>query len=387
MPGVRRAVTTLPPLSLYVHLPWCVRKCPYCDFNSHEAATVIPEAQYADALIADLEATLPAIWGRRVQTVFFGGGTPSLFSAATVDRLIGAFRARLPLAPDCEITLEANPGAVDSVRFGEFRSAGINRLSVGVQSFNPRYLQALGRIHDDAQARDAVALAKRHFDEVNLDVMYALPGQSIEDALSDVEEAIRWNTTHLSFYHLTIEPGTVFERRPPVIPDADASAAIEDAVHARLAAVGYQQYETSAFARLGHECRHNMNYWRFGDYAGIGAGAHGKLSFPDRVVRQVRARQPREYMKEAIAGCPVREESELRSADLVFEFMMNALRLREGFEVALFEERTGLPIVAAERGLKAAESKGLLVRDARRISATETGRRFLNDLLQLFLPR
>jgi putative oxygen-independent coproporphyrinogen III oxidase len=384
-PG-RPALATLPPLSLYVHIPWCVRKCPYCDFNSHEAKGDVPESQYCEALIRDIELALPSIWGRRVYSIFFGGGTPSLFSAAAIDRLLAAIRARLPLTADCEVTLEANPGTFEAQKFADFRGAGVNRLSIGIQSFDPRQLKALGRIHDDAEARRAIEIAQRSFDNVNLDVMYALPGQTPDEARRDAEEAIGWGTQHLSFYHLTIEPNTVFERRPPAVPGADESADIEDAVHAALGAAGFVHYETSAWARPGRQCRHNLNYWEFGDYLGVGAGAHSKISFADRVVRQMRAKQPREYLKRIEAGTHIQEERDLGRSDLAFEFMMNALRLRAGFAVPLFNERTGLPLAAAEKGLAEAESKGLIERTHERIAPTERGRRFLNDLLAIFLP-
>jgi putative oxygen-independent coproporphyrinogen III oxidase len=385
-PAAGPGLAVLPPLALYVHIPWCVRKCPYCDFNSHEARGEMPEAAYCDALIQDLEHALPLVWGRRVYSVFFGGGTPSLFSARSIDRLLGDIRARVPLAADCEVTLEANPGTFEAEKFREFRAAGVNRLSIGIQSFNARHLKALGRIHDEREAGRAVEIAQSSFDNVNLDLMYALPGQTLEEAARDAAQALSWQTTHLSFYHLTIEPNTVFHRRPPVVPDADASAAIEDAVHAQIAAAGLRHYETSAFARPGSECRHNLNYWQFGDYLGIGAGAHSKISFPDRVLRQSRAKQPREYLKHAALGKPVQEERRLSRKDAVFEFMMNALRLRDGFPVSLFHERTGLQISAAEKGLAEAERRGLLERDAGRVAPTERGRRFLNDLLEIFLP-
>jgi oxygen-independent coproporphyrinogen-3 oxidase len=375
----------LPPLSLYVHIPWCVRKCPYCDFNSHEAKGDVPEEIYVEALVHDLEQELPAVWGRRVTSIFFGGGTPSLFSARAIDALLSAFRARLALAPECEITLEANPGTFEAEKFRDFRSAGVNRLSVGIQSFDARHLKALGRIHDDAEARRAVEIALAHFDNVNLDLMYALPGQTQVEAEADVRTATTYGTTHLSFYHLTIEPNTLFHRNPPRVPDEDSAAAMQDMVEAQLAAAGYVHYETSAYAKPGRECRHNLNYWRFGDYLGIGAGAHSKLSFPDRIVRQMRAKQPVEYLKRVGASMPVQEEHEVARTDAVFEFMMNALRLTEGFPVASFTERTGLPITAATRGLDEAESRGLILRDHARVRPTELGRRFLNDLLQIFL--
>jgi oxygen-independent coproporphyrinogen-3 oxidase len=375
----------LPPLSLYVHIPWCVRKCPYCDFNSHEARGEVPEEAYVEALVRDLELALPAIWGRRVYSIFFGGGTPSLFSARAIDALLSAFRARLALAPECEITLEANPGTFEVEKFRDFRVAGVNRLSIGIQSFDPRHLRALGRIHDDAEARRAVDIALDRFDNVNLDLMYALPQQTLAEAEADLRTAVSFGTPHLSFYHLTIEPNTLFHRHPPSVPDDDAAAAMQELIENRLAATGYVHYETSAYARPGRECRHNLNYWRFGDYLGIGAGAHSKLSFSERIVRQMRTKQPMEYLKRVGDSTPVQEEHEVSRGDAVFEFMMNALRLTEGFPVALFSEHTGLPITAAEKPLVQAEAKGLIERDHERIRPTELGRRFLNDLLQMFL--
>jgi oxygen-independent coproporphyrinogen-3 oxidase len=382
--GVRLAA--LPPLALYVHLPWCIRKCPYCDFNSHEARGALPEDDYVAALIADLESALPDVWGRRVHSVFFGGGTPSLFSARSLDRLLAAIRARLPLEPDAEVTLEANPGTFEADKFRDFRALGVNRLSIGIQSFNPKHLRALARIHDDREAHRAVEIAHAHFDNFNLDLMYALPEQSAADAERDVDAALAARAPHLSFYHLTIEPNTVFFTRPPPLPDEDASAEIGDLVERRLLDAGYAHYETSAYARPGAACRHNLNYWRFGDYLGIGAGAHAKISFADRIVREARARTPTEYMRRVGAGTQVVERRELGRRDLPFEFMMNALRLAEGFPVSMFAERTGLPIVAAERALAQAEARGLLERDHERIRPTALGRRYLNDLLELFLP-
>jgi len=382
----RVALQALPPLSLYVHLPWCVRKCPYCDFNSHELRGEMPEAAYVDALVADLDSALPSVWGRRVYSVFFGGGTPSLFSAAAIERLLSAFRARLPLAADAEITLEANPGTVEAEKFRDFGAAGVNRLSVGIQSFDPRRLAALGRIHDDREARRAVEVARAHFENFNLDLMYALPEQTIGEAEADVAEAIATGAPHLSFYHLTIEPNTVFHKHPPPLPDEDAAAAIHELVAARLAGAGYAHYETSAHARPGLEARHNLNYWRFGDYLGIGAGAHSKVSFADRIVREMRTRSPAEYVRRVAEGTQVAEQREVDARELPFEFMMNALRLAEGFEVGTFADRTGLPITVAGKALAAAEAKGLIVRDHLRIRPTDLGRRFLNDLLQLFLP-
>ncbi len=376
----------LPPLALYVHIPWCVKKCPYCDFNSHQAKGEVPERAYVEALVTDLELALPDIWGRRVHSVFFGGGTPSLFSAAAIGTLISAFRARLPLAADCEIALEANPGTFEAEKFRGYREAGVNRLSIGIQSFNPAHLKALGRIHDDGEARRAIEIAKASFDNINLDLMYALPGQTPDEARADVEAALEADTAHLSFYHLTIEPNTLFHRHPPMLPEEDTAAAMQDAIGTALAEGGYVHYETSAWARPGRECRHNLNYWRFGDYLGIGAGAHSKLSFRDRVTRAVRWKQPKEYLQRVAEDRPVQESHEVERADLVFEFMMNALRLPEGFPVGSFVERTGLQIAAAEKPLREAETRGLIVRDHERIRPTDLGQHFLNDLLQLFLP-
>jgi len=376
----------LPPLALYVHIPWCVKKCPYCDFNSHQLRGDVPERAYVEALVSDLELALPDVWGRRVTSIFFGGGTPSLFSADAIETLISAFRARLSLAADCEITLEANPGTFEAEKFRGYREAGVNRLSIGIQSFNPKHLESLGRIHDDREARRAIEIARDSFDNINLDLMFALPGQTLADARADAEAALEAGTTHLSFYHLTIEPNTLFYRHPPALPEDDAAAAMQDAVGAALAARGYAHYETSAWAKPGRECRHNLNYWRFGDYLGIGAGAHGKVSFPDRITRTARWKQPKEYLQRVAEGRPVQEIHEVGRDDLVFEFMMNALRLTEGFPVAAFVERTGLQITVAERPLREAEAGGLIVRNHERIRPTDLGQRFLNDLLQLFLP-
>ena len=384
--GHRLRLAALPPLALYVHLPWCVRKCPYCDFNSHERRGTLPEDEYVDALIADLESTLPSVWGRSVHSIFFGGGTPSLFSARSIDRLLAAIRARLQLEPDAEITLEANPGTFESDKFRDFRAAGVNRLSIGIQSFDAKQLAALGRIHDEREAHRAVEIAHAHFDNFNLDLMYALPEQTAEGANRDVATALAARAPHLSCYHLTIEPNTVFFTRPPPLPDEDAAAEIGDAVERRLVGAGYEHYETSAYAQPGRACRHNLNYWRFGDYLGIGAGAHAKVSFADRIVREARARTPAEYMRRVSAGTQVVERRELGRSDLPFEFMMNALRLAAGFPVSMFAERTGLPVVAAERALAQAEARGLLERDHERIRPTVLGRRYLNDLLGLFLP-
>ena len=374
-----------PPLALYVHIPWCVRKCPYCDFNSHEKRGEIPEAQYVEALIADLEFALPSIWGRRFASVFFGGGTPSLFSPESIDRILAAVRARVPVAPDAEITLEANPGTFEQAKFAGFRAAGVNRLSLGVQSFNPVHLRALGRIHDEREARTAAAAALEIFGNVNLDLMYALPAQTVHEARDDVVAAIAFATPHLSFYHLTIEPNTLFHRHPPPLPDEDAAADIADAVESALTDAGYGQYETSAFAKPGRESRHNLNYWRFGDYLGIGAGAHSKVSFPERVVRQVRHKQPQQYLERMARGEPLLEEREVTRDDIGFEFMLNALRLTDGIPLTLFAERTGFPPTIVRKELDEAEQRGLVVRDHERIKPTLLGRRFLNDLQAIFL--
>lgn len=378
-------LTALPPLALYIHWPWCVRKCPYCDFNSHESKEPVPEQAYLDALRADLEQSLPLIWGRKIHTVFIGGGTPSLISAAGLDRLMSDLRTLLPLDLDAEITMEANPGTFEAEKFKAFRASGINRLSIGIQSFDSRHLQALGRIHDAEEAIRAVGIAQANFDNFNLDLMYALPGQTLAEAQADIDMALSFAPPHLSLYHLTMEPNTVFAKYPPELPGDDESADIQDMIAERTAAAGYEHYEVSAYAKPGHRARHNLNYWRFGDYLGIGAGAHSKLSFPHRVLRQARYKQPASFMEAAGKGNAVAEEHELARADLGFEFMLNALRLTEGFDPNLFGERTGMPINAIEKALNEAEAKGLLYRDFRVIRPTELGQRFLNDLQEMFL--
>jgi oxygen-independent coproporphyrinogen-3 oxidase len=385
----RLAFTSLPPLSLYVHVPWCVRKCPYCDFNSHEAKGTdgnIPEAEYVAALIADLESALPLIWGRPVVSVFFGGGTPSLLSGAAVDELLAAFRARLPLLPGAEITLEANPGTAEAERFAAYRAAGVNRLSLGIQSFDDRQLATLGRIHDAAAAHRAIAMAKQHFDNFNLDLMTALPGQDQAAALADLETALAYAPPHLSCYQLTIEANTRFAAAPPPnLPDDDSQADILDAVAARLKAAGYANYETSAYAQPGKQCQHNRNYWEFGDYLGIGAGAHGKITSHDKVLRQMRWKQPKEYLARVAAGQPVQSEESVAAADLPFEFMLNALRLTDGFDPRLFEQRTAQPLAAIVKELRRAADEGLLEVSAERIAPSARGRRLLNVLLERFL--
>ncbi len=379
-------LSALPPLSLYVHIPWCVRKCPYCDFNSHEARGEVPQRDYAKALMRDLEQALPLIWGRPVHTVFFGGGTPSLLSAETLDYILSQLRALLPLSYGAEITLEANPGTFEAAKFKEFHASGITRLSVGIQSFNDEHLAALGRIHDSAEARRAVEIALSTFDNVNLDLMYALPQQSHEQALADIRTAIAYAPQHISAYHLTLEPNTAFHRTPPPLPDDDASAAMQEAIEAELAHAGYEHYETSAFARPGKRSRHNLNYWTFGDYLGIGAGAHSKISFADRILRQARTKHPTAYLKGVESGTHIDSEHSLGRQDLGFEFMMNALRLTEGFPVALFQDRTGQSISLIGRTLDNAQQRGLIERDHLHITPTLQGQRFLNELLQLFLP-
>ncbi len=380
-------LAALPPLSLYVHLPWCLRKCPYCDFNSHESKGPLPEADYLDALRADLEASLPLVWGRRVQSIFIGGGTPSLFSPAGIDRLIADIRARLPLEPGIEITLEANPGTFERERFKAFRAAGVTRLSIGVQSFDDAALQRIGRVHDAAQARAAIAEAAEAFDTFNIDLMYALPGQTLAQLDADVQTALSFAPPHLSIYHLTIEPNTVFAVHRPELPDDDSASDMLDLITDRTAARGLQRYEVSAFARPGHRCHHNLNYWQFGDYLGIGAGAHGKLSFPHRVLRQVRWREPATYLRQALAGNAVSNQHEVARRDLPFEFMLNVLRLREGFELARFVERTGLPLSTVLPALQQAQDKGLVEIDAAdHVRPTARGFDFLSDLQTLFLP-
>ncbi len=404
---------SLPPLSLYVHLPWCIKKCPYCDFNSHELAPTVahdvslpaprggasglgrpsaglvnnslPEQRYIDALVADLEASLPLIWGRTVHSIFIGGGTPSLFSPGSIDRLLGDIRARLKLNADCEITLEANPGTFEKDRFKAFKSAGVNRLSIGVQSFNDQHLKALGRVHDRAQAIAAVEEAAQAFETFNLDMMYALPGQSMKELEQDMQTALGLQPPHISIYHLTIEPNTYFAKFPPAIPEEDLAYDMLDKICELTTAAGLARYEVSAFAKPGHNCFHNTNYWQFGDYLGIGAGAHSKLSFAHHVVRHVRVREPQLYMQKAIEGNAVTTDAEVLRADLPFEFMLNALRLKGGFKLQDFVEKTGLPLTAIASGLDEAERKGLIERDLVQVKPTVRGFDFLNDLQQIFL--
>ena len=394
MPDYMRAGTlqlqALPPLGLYVHLPWCLRKCPYCDFNSHEwrgGQPQIPELRYVQALVADLEAALPFIWGRRVTSIFFGGGTPSLFSPDAVDALLAQVRARVQLASDAEITLEANPGTFERERFKAYAQAGVNRLSIGVQSFDDDMLRTLGRVHDAAQARAAIEEAQEVLPNFNIDLMFALPGQSIEHARAEVAKALAFQPAHLSLYQLTIEPQTPFAKRPPAhLPDGDLAADMQQAVADLAQADGFDRYEVSAYARSGHACRHNRNYWDFGDYLGIGAGAHSKLSFPHRVIRQTRWRQPERYMQQAMQGAAVESETEIGRRELPFEFLLNALRLREGFATELYTQRTGLPLSTLRGGLEEATRLGLMRQTAERIVATPRGWDLLNEVLTLFLP-
>ncbi len=379
-------LSSLPPLSVYVHLPWCLKKCPYCDFNSHQVpAEGIDEDAYLRALETDVDTSLPLIWGRRVVTVFIGGGTPSLFSAEGIDRLLAMLRARLPMLADAEVTMEANPGTFERERFRAYREAGVNRLSLGIQSFSDRALAAVGRVHDAAQARAAAEAAAELFERFNLDLMFALPGQDLAGLEQDLEQALAFSPPHMSWYHLTLEPNTLFARFPPALPDDDLAAAMQDLLAERLGE-HYLNYEVSAWALPGQQAQHNLNYWTFGDYLGIGAGAHGKLSFPDRIVRHARYRHPRKYVETALAGASLEIDRVVPAVELPFEFMLNALRLREGVPMSLFEQRTGLPLSAIRRPLQQAVGRGLLADSAERLQASPLGRNFLNDLLEIFLP-
>jgi putative oxygen-independent coproporphyrinogen III oxidase len=440
-PGLLQ-LRSLPPLSLYIHLPWCIKKCPYCDFNSHESKggqlSNDTEQRYLDALIADLDASLPLIWGRPVHSIFIGGGTPSLFSPQSIDQLLGAVRARVKLDPDCEITMEANPGTFEKDRFKAFRAAGVNRLSIGVQSFNDEHLKALGRVHNSEQAKAAIAEAAANFEAFNLDIMYALPGQTVEQCEQDIRTALSFNPPHISIYHLTIEPNTYFAKFPPQVPEDDTAYDMLDRIIALTAEQGLARYEVSAFAKTGFQCWHNTNYWQFGDYLGIGSGAHSKLSFAHRIVRQVRARDPQLYMDKALGQSPVYAsvltpgtqlsspgqpsgiaamstsgvvslahahnagadnagadnassagavvlDNEVTRVDLPFEYMLNALRVTGGFKLQDFCDRTGLAITAIQKGLDEAQRKGLIERDFVHVKPTVRGMDFLSDLQSLFL--
>jgi oxygen-independent coproporphyrinogen-3 oxidase len=383
----RPRLSALPPLSVYVHVPWCVRKCPYCDFNSHEQPAVLPETRYLDALQADLEQALPDIWGRQVHTVFIGGGTPSLLSAAGIDRLLAMLRSHLNLWPDAEITLEANPGTAEAERFRSYAASGVNRISLGIQSFDDAKLLALGRVHDGGQARAAIDMAQRAVGRVNLDLMFALPGQTLAQCQQDAREALSFGTEHLSMYQLTFEPNTVFAKYPPEVPDDEVAFDMQESIVSLARRAGFERYEVSAFAKPGARARHNVNYWEFGDYLGIGPGAHGKLSFHDRIERQARQRHPDNWMRAALArdATHLTERRQLKTAELPFEFMLNALRLEKGVASTLYTERCGVPIASMNKALLLATQKGLLVDDPLRLQATELGWRFLNELQALFL--
>ena len=390
-------LTALPPLSLYIHFPWCEKKCPYCDFNSHQikpklldGSTIgtngFDEQRYINALITDLETELPRVWGRQVHSIFIGGGTPSLLSPEGVDQLLCAVRARVNLEPDAEITMEANPGSVEADKFAAFATSGINRVSLGIQSFDNEKLKILGRIHNGEEAKQAVEIALKHFKSVNLDLMYGLPNQSLEDARADVQTALSFKTPHLSFYNLTLEPNTYFASFPPKLPDEDAIDAIFEQNLKLLSEAGYKRYEVSAYAKKDQECKHNLNYWRFGDYIGIGAGAHGKISFPDKITRQIRERHPDAYMQAIeTKGNALIESKEIPASDLPFEFMLNTLRLTNGVATNTFSERTGLALSTISKNLNMACNKGLLDPNPASLKASELGLRYLNNLQELFL--
>lgn len=386
--GVRSA----PPLSVYVHLPWCIHKCPYCDFNSHAlpGGDAVPERRYLDALRADLEAVLPQVWGRTVQTIFLGGGTPSLFSPEAIDALLTMLRTLLPVAAGAEVTMEANPGTFEAGRFRAFHEAGVTRLSIGVQSFNDEALGRIGRVHDAAQARRAIETAAKYFATWNLDLMYALPGQSPEALRADLREALSFSPPHLSWYHLTLEPNTAFALHPPALPDDDAASEMQACIEDAMQQAGLQRYEVSAYARAHHRCEHNLNYWQFGDYLGLGAGAHGKFSLHDRIVRDERVRNPREYMRAALGESdqgPIHSSRVVTARELPFEFMLNALRLLDGVPRVRFIERTGLSALAIAGTVRRAVARGLLEPDPARYRATALGARFLNDLQEMFLAQ
>ena len=378
-----------PPLSLYIHIPWCVKKCPYCDFNSHEHKEsqnfTDLESIYVDALIKDLEYSLPKIWGRKIHSIFFGGGTPSLFSGKAIQKILSQVRALTPILYDAEITLEANPGAVDSNHFESYKEAGVTRVSLGIQSFNDVHLKALGRIHDSSEAKKGIEIALHHFDEVNLDLMYALPHQTLDEAIDDAKTATSFYTQHLSFYHLTIEPNTYFFKYRPKLPLDDESAEMQETIEGILSQHGYEHYETSAFAKPKSQCQHNLNYWQFGDYLGIGAGAHSKLTFHDKMSRESRYKNPKQYMEKVVTQHMIESETIIHESDLAFEFMMNHLRLIDGFSIQSFEDKTGLNISAIDKELKTAIDKKLITMNHEMIKPTLLGQRFLNDLLSIFL--
>lgn len=378
---------TLPPLSLYIHVPWCIRKCPYCDFNSHEATGEIPEERYLEALQADIEQALPDVWGRQVHTVFIGGGTPSLLSASAIDRMMAMLRSHFNLWPDAEITLEANPGAAEASRFKSYAQSGINRISLGIQTFDDILLKKLGRVHDGTQARRAIDMAMAEVKRVNIDLMFALPDQTLESCMADTREALSFGTEHLSIYQLTLEPNTVFAKYPPKLPEEEIAVTMEEGIEDLMIQNGFERYEVSAFARPGARARHNINYWQFGDYVGLGPGAHGKVSFPDRIQREIRLRHPERWMQASVQrnGTHRSEKKIVPVEDLPFEFMLNALRLREGVSVDLFTERTGLAYSEISAKIALARSKKLLSTDPSRLQASEMGWRFLNELQSIFL--
>ena len=382
-------LAALPPLALYIHFPWCEKKCPYCDFNSHQVKDGVrgfDEERYIKALIADLETELPRIWGRQVHSIFIGGGTPSLLSPKGMDDLLSAIRARVNLEPSAEITMEANPGSVEADKFAAFAKSGINRVSLGIQSFQDEQLKALGRIHNGEEAKRAIAIAVKNFKSVNIDLMYGLPNQSLRAAKADIETALSFKTPHLSLYNLTLEPNTYFANFPPKLPSEDEIDAIFEQNLELLTAAGYKRYEVSAYAKKDQECKHNLNYWRFGDYIGIGAGAHGKISFPDKVTRQVRERHPETYMQAMESkGNALIESRDVSAKDLPFEFMLNTLRLTDGVETKTFSERTGLPLHVISKGLEEASKKGLLSENPTALKATDLGLRYLNNLQEMFL--
>ncbi len=381
--------TTLPPLSLYIHFPWCVQKCPYCDFNSHAVKDALHEKTYIDALITDLEQELPLIWGRTISSIFMGGGTPSLFSPESIERLLSELRARLNFSPDIEISMEANPGTVEQGRFAEYRAAGINRLSIGIQSFSDDSLQRIGRIHGRKEAIRAAEQAHHSgFHSFNLDLMYGLPQQSLAEAIEDINTAIALEPQHISHYQLTIEPNTLFYHQTPTVADDDQLWEMQQACQKQLAQADYQHYEISAYARPGHRCQHNLNYWQFGDYLGIGAGAHGKISDAARqnIVRRSKKRHPQDYLENVATDERISSEKPISPQDAAFEFMMNVLRLSEGFNTTLFTDHTGLAISHITPALKQAEENGWIEWERHHIRPTETGQQYLNDLLQLFLP-
>ena len=387
------SLTALPPLALYTHFPWCEKKCPYCDFNSHQIKDPssslkggFDEQRYINALIADLETELPNIWGRQVHSIFIGGGTPSLLSAAGMDQLLCAIRARIQLEPGAEITMEANPGSVETEKFAGFAKAGVNRVSLGIQSFQDQQLKALGRIHNGTEAKRAIQIALDHFKSVNIDLMYGLPNQSLVAAKADIETALSFKTPHLSLYNLTLEPNTYFANFPPKLPSEDEIDSIFEQNLDLLTKAGYKRYEVSAYAKKDQECKHNLNYWRFGDYIGIGAGAHGKISYPGKITRQVRERHPETYMQAIeTKGSALIESREIASKDLPFEFMLNSLRLTDGVDTHTFSERTGLPLSIISKGLDTASKKGLLDENPSKLRATKLGLRYLNNLQELFL--